>query len=183
LPVPDGFVACPKTSEREIREAYDELKIRMKTHFLAVRGPTHAVLNLVGPDPLIHALRRLWAESPDASVLIQRMVPSMWCGKAHADGRIVNITANEGLMIFDPDKYVFDREDGVCLRKSIEPRQRKMLRYVDGTLRTVEREGERPLLTDDQLKTVANLAVKADGKITWALDDQDRAWLISLQMG
>ena len=183
LPVPDGFVVCPQTSEQQIRDAYEELKVRTKTHFLAVRGPSHAVLNLIGPDQLIHALRRFWSESPHAAVLIQRMVPAAWTGKAQWHRKNLRIKANEGLMILDPDTYLFNTETGKCTRKSIEPRQRKMLRYVDGTPRTVEREGERALLDEDQLKSVADLAVRAKADITWALDDQNRIWLISLNAG
>jgi len=175
LPIPEGFVVTRQTSEDEIRSAYEKLKARTRIHFLAVRGPSHAVLNIIGPDALIHALRRFWAESPDAAILVQRMIPSVWCGKTQQAGE--TITANEGLMILDPDTYVI--ENGAYVRKSIEPKQRKMLRYVDGTLRTVEHDGERTLLTDDQLRKVAALAVKSQTDITWVLDDQDREWIIS----
>lgn len=183
LPVPEGFVVCPQTSEQEIRDAYEELKMRTKTHFLAVRGPSHAVLNLIGPDPLVHTLRRLWSESPDTAVLIQRMVPATWCGKAQWHRKNLRIKANEGMMILDPDTYLFNTETGKCIRKSIEPKQRKMIRYVDGTPRTLERDGERMLLTADQLNKVAELAVRAKADITWALDDQHRVWLISVNAG
>src|SRR5712691_10494107 len=80
LPVPAGYIVVPSIPEEAIRAAYGELKIREKTHFLAVRGASHAVLNVIGPDPLIHTLRRLWTESPDSSVLIPRMIHAMWCG-------------------------------------------------------------------------------------------------------
>jgi len=175
LPIPEGFVVTQQTPEAEIRSAYEELKARTRIHFLAVRGPSHAVLNIIGPDALIHALRRFWAESPDAAILVQRMIPAIWCGKTQQAGE--TITANEGLMILDPDTYVI--QNGTYVQKSIEPKQRKMLRYVDGTLRTVERNGERTLLTDDQLKKVAGLAIKSQTDITWVLDDQDRVWIIS----
>lgn len=180
LPVPDGFVVGPQTAEGQIRDAYEELKIRTKTHFLAVRGPSHAVLNLIGPDQLIHTLRLFWSEAPDSVVLVQRMVPANWCGKAQWHRKNLRIKANEGMMILDPDTYLFSTANGKCIRKSIEPRQRKMIRHVDGTSRTVERQGERTLMTPEQLKSVADLAARAKADITWALDDQDRAWLISL---
>jgi hypothetical protein len=175
LPVPEGFVVFSTVPEDEIRAAYEDLKTRTRVHFVAVRGPSHAVLNLIGPDQLIHTLRRFLAKSSRAAVLVQRMVPAVWCGKAQKDGTIIR--ANEGLAFLDPDTYVL--ENGVCVRRSIEPKQRKMLRYIDGTTRTIERDGERPLLTDDQLKKIADLAIKAGADISWALDDQDRAWLIS----
>jgi hypothetical protein len=181
LPVPDGFVVCPKMSETEIRSLYEELKTRVKTHYVAVRGPSHAVLNVIGPDPLIHTLRRLWSESPDAPVLIQQMVPATWSGNAHWHRKNLRIKANEGMIILDPDTYLFSTETGKCIRKLIQPKQRKMLRFVDGTPRTVERHGERTLLTEDQLKSVADLAVRAQSDISWVLDDQDRPWLITPQ--
>lgn len=183
LPVPEGFVVCRQTLENQIRDAYEELKIRTKTHFLAVRGPSHAVLNLIGPDQLVHTLRRFWSEAPDSVVLVQRMVPATWCGKAQWHRKNLRIKANEGMKILDPDTYLFSTVTGRCIRKSIEPSQRKMIRHVDGTSRTVERQGERTLLSPEQLKSVADLAVKANADITWALDDQDRAWLISLNAG
>jgi phosphoenolpyruvate synthase/pyruvate phosphate dikinase len=182
LPVPDGFVVCRHTSESDIRDTYEELKTRTKIHFVAVRGPDHAVLNIIGADPIIHTLRRLWSESPDASILIQRMVPSLWCGKAQRHGKKLQIEANEGLMILDPDTYFFDTEKGQCVQKTIEPAQRKILRYVDGTLRTVRREGERILLAEGQLQTVVTLALSAERHVSWSLDDQDKAWLISREL-
>src|SRR5262249_21386565 len=162
-----GFVVSSTVPEDEVRAAYEDLKIRTRIHFVAVRGPSHSILNIIGPDQVIHTLRRFWAESPRAVVLIQRMIPAVWCGKAQKDGAVVR--ANEGLAFLDPDTYVL--ENGVCVRRSIEPKQRKMLRYVDGTTRTIERDAERSLLTDDQLKKIADLAIKAEADISWALDD------------
>jgi hypothetical protein len=175
LPVPEGFVVSLAVPEDEIRAAYEDLKIRTRVHFVAVRGPSHSILNVIGPDAIIHALRRFWAEAPRAAVLIQLMVPAVWCGKAQKDGTVIR--ANEGLAFLDPDTYVL--ENGVWVRRSIEPKQRKMLRYVDGTTRTIERNGERSELTDAQLKKIADLAIKAEADISWALDDQDRAWLLA----
>jgi phosphoenolpyruvate synthase/pyruvate phosphate dikinase len=179
LPVPEGFVVCSTIPEVEIRAAYEDLKIRTRVHFVAVRGPSHSMLNVIGPDQLIHTLRRFWAESVRAAVLVQRMVPAVWCGKAQKDGAVIR--ANQGLSFLDPDTYIL--ENGMCVRRSIEPKQRKMLRYVDGTMRTVERDGERSVLTDDQLKKIAELAIKAAADISWALDDQDQAWLLAVNAG
>src|SRR5215510_1149250 len=81
LPVPRGYIARQSSPETQVRAAYEELKIREKTHFVAVRGVSHAVLNVIGPDTLVHTLRRFWAESADAPVLVQRMIHAIWCGK------------------------------------------------------------------------------------------------------
>ncbi len=183
LPVPNGFVVLPGTSEEKTRETYEELIVLEKTHFLAIRGPSHAVLNVIGPDQLIHTMRRLGTESPESSILVQRMVPAMWCGKAEWHRKNLRIRANEGMMLLDPDTYLWNTATGKCTRKRLEPRQRKMIRYVDGTTRTVEREGERTPMTAEQLKSVADLAERARASITWAVDDQDRVWLISLNAG
>src|SRR5947207_2110951 len=78
LPVPSGFIVSTKTPEEEIRAAYEALKIRERTHFLAVRGVSHPVLNVLGGDTLIHTLHRLWTESADSTVLVQRMIPALW---------------------------------------------------------------------------------------------------------
>src|ERR1041384_1278832 len=100
---PGGLVITPSAPEGDVRAAYEELKIRDKTHLLAVRGSSHAVLNVIGPDALIHTIRRLWAESPNTPILVQRMVHSMWCGKAHWHrGKNLRIKANEGMMTLDP---------------------------------------------------------------------------------
>lgn len=180
LPVPNGFIVFHRTSEGDIRGAYERLKVSEKTHFLAVRGSSHAVLNVIGPDQLVHTLRRLWAEAPDAPVLVQRMIHAMWCGKAQWHRKNLRITANEGMMILDPDTYLVNSATGKCARKRLEAKQRKMIRHVDGTARTVEREGERPEMSADQLKSVADLAVRAKTDIGWAIDDLDRIWLITL---
>ncbi|HYR82684.1 MAG TPA: hypothetical protein VE422_01245 [Terriglobia bacterium] len=183
FPVPNGFVVFPGTSEGQIREAYEEQIVREKTHFLAIRSPSHAVLNMIGADQLIHTLRRFRSESPESPILVQRMVPSIWCGKAQWHRKNLRIRANEGMLLLDPDTYLLNTTSGKCIRKTLEPKQRKMIRYVDGTTRTVEREGERNSMTSDQLKSVADLAERARADITWAIDDQDRVWLISLNDG
>src|SRR3954464_6833143 len=80
LPVPAGYIVFPSASEANVRSAYEQIKIRERTHFVTVRGATHAVLNVIGPDRLMHTLRRIRSESPDFPFLVQRMVHSMWCG-------------------------------------------------------------------------------------------------------
>ena len=180
LPVPSGFIVFTKTSEEDIRAEYEELKIRERTHFLAVRGISHPVLNVIGADALIHTLRRLWMESPDSAVLVQRMISAMWCGKAQWHRKNLRIKANEGMMILDPDTYLINSITGKCTRRTIEPRQRKMIRHVDGSAKVVEREGERETMTADQLKSVADLAVRLGRDIGWAIDDNERAWLVSV---
>ena len=180
LPVPNGFVVFPRTAEEDIRSAYDELKMREKTHFLVIRGPSHAVLNVLMPDPLIHTLRRLWKESLGAPLFVQRMVHSMWCGSAEWHRKNLWVKANEGLLILEPDTYVFSTTVGRCIRRALEPKQRKLIRYVDGTMRTVERQGERIPLSVEQLKNIADLAGRVQGNMTWAIDDRDTVWLIGL---
>ena len=55
-----------------------------------------------------------------------------------------------------------------------------MIRHVDGSGKVVERGGERTPMSADQLKTVSHLAVRAATNIGWAIDDNDRVWLISV---
>ncbi|HEY2382291.1 MAG TPA: hypothetical protein VGK48_14025 [Terriglobia bacterium] len=172
LPVPPGFIVYRSTPEANVRSAYEELKIREKTHFVAVRGPTHAVLNVIGPDPLVHTLRRLCSESPDAPVLVQRMVHSMWCGKAQWHGSSLTITANEGMMLLDPDTY----SNGVAV---LAPKQRKMIRHVDGTARIIEREQPLELIPGELLTKITTLAEKTGTDIGWAIDDLEKIWLLA----
>jgi hypothetical protein len=182
LPVPAGYIVYSTAPEDEIRTNYEELKIREKTHFVAVRGPSHAVLNVIQPDPLIHTLRRLWRESTDGAVLIQRMVSAVWCGKAHRHRKNLRIKANEGMMVLDPDTYLVNAVTGKCIRRVLEPKQRKMIRHVDGSAKVVEREGERTPMPAEQLDAIAQLATRAGADITWAIDDVERLWLLGLQM-
>jgi hypothetical protein len=182
LPVPNGFLALPSVPEIEIRAAYEDLKSREKTHFLALRGPSHAVLNVLGPDPLMHNLRRLWNESTNAPLLVQRMVHSVWSGKAQWHRKNLRIKANEGLMVLDPDTYLVDSVTGKCVRQTLEQKQRKMIRHVDGSSRVVEREGERTPMTAEQLAKIAELAVRVGTDIGWAIDDLENAWLLGIQI-
>ena len=91
-----------------------------------------------GPDPLIHTARRFWTESPDAPLLIQRMVHSSWCGKAQRRQDELRITANEGMMVFDPDTYIFKDSNEGYIERQIRSSQRRLIRHVDGSARTVE---------------------------------------------
>jgi hypothetical protein len=181
LPVPTGFVVAPQTPEAGVRAAYEELKIRSKTHFVAVRSPVHALINVIGSDALLHTLRRFWTESPEARILVQQMIHSAWCGSARWHRKNLRIKANEGMMMLDPDTYLIHAETRARTRRTLEPKQRKTIRHVDGTLRTVSREGNREPMTANQLKLIADLARRAQAGLTWAIDDLDRIWLISLE--
>src|SRR5881398_2276921 len=119
LRVPAGYIVFPSTPEADIRAAYEDMKVREKTHFLAVRGASHAVLNVIGPDTLVHTQRRLWAESPAAPLLVQRMIHAVWCGKAHWYRKNLRIKANEGMQILDPDTYLVNSANGKCIRATI----------------------------------------------------------------
>jgi hypothetical protein len=178
LPVPAGFVVFASTPEDQIRAAYEELKVHERTHFMAVRGVSHPILNVIGPDQLIHTVRRLWTESPDSPLLIQRMIHSMWCGKARWHRPNLEITANAGGMILDPDTYLIDSATGTCIRQTLQPRQRKMIRRVDGSTKIVRRDGTRTPITEDHLKNVVDLATRAGMDIGWAIDDNNRLWLL-----
>ncbi len=180
LPVPGGFVASACAGEETIRAAYEEIKIREKTHFVAVRGATHSVPNVIGPDTLIHTVRRFWAESRHSPLLIQRTIHAMWCGKAHWHRKNLRIKANEGMLVLDPDTYLVKSETGKCIRHVIEPKQRKMIRHVDGSVKVVERDGGRNPMPAALLSKIAALAVTAGSDLAWAIDDLDQVWLISV---
>ena len=123
-------------------------------------------------DGTVAELRRLWSETPDAPVTVQRMIHSMWCGKAEWHGKELTITANEGMMMLDPDTYVSGRA-------SLAPKQRKMIRHVDGSAKIVEREGRREPMPAEYLVKVAELAARAGSDITWAIDDLEKIWLLT----
>jgi hypothetical protein len=179
LPVPAAFVVFRSTPEAEVRAAYEKLKVQEHTHFVAVRGPTHPVLNVVGPDQLVHTLRRLWTGSPDSPLLVQRMVHAMWCGRTQSDEEKLRITANEGMLLLDPDSYIVNKAAGECIERVLEPKQRKMIRHVDGTPKVVAREGERTSMPAKLLAGIASLAARTDSDIRWAIDDRDVIWLLA----
>ena len=86
------------------------------------------------------------------------------------------------MTILDPDTYLVNSLTGKCTRRTLEPKQRKMIRHVDGTSKVVERDSQRTPMTADQLKKVADLAVQAGKDIGWAIDDNERVWLISVSL-
>jgi hypothetical protein len=179
LPVPAGFIVCRSTPEYEVRAAYEQLKLREKTHFVAVRGGTHAVLNVIGPDALVHTLRRLWLETSDAPILVQRMIHSMWCGKTQQNGENLMVKVNEGMLLLDPDTYIVTAATGQCLRQALEPKQRKMIRHVDGSARVVERTSPRTPMPAELLAKVAKLGPN----VGWAIDDLEKIWLLACDRG
>jgi hypothetical protein len=174
MPVPAGFIVYRSTTEYAARAAYEQLKLREKTHFVAVRGSTHAVLNVIGPDALVHTLRRLWLETSDAPILVQRMIHSMWCGKTQQNGENLVIKVNEGMLLLDPDTYILNGVSGHCIRQMLEPKQRKMIRHVDGSARVVERTSPRTPMPAELLAKVAKLGPG----VGWAIDDLEKIWLI-----
>jgi hypothetical protein len=179
LPVPNGFAVQAGGDERAIRTAYDDLKIREYTHYVAVRTPAHAVLDVIGGDALIHTLHRVWPEGPDAPVLVQCMVNGSWCGKASWEGKNLRIRASEGLRALDPDTYLFNTTANKCTRRTLYQQPRKVFRGVDGRTRTMEITGERQPLETKYMEAIAELAKSAGGEITWILDDS-RVWLLSV---
>jgi hypothetical protein len=178
LPVPAGFIASASATEGDIRQAYEKLKLQERTHFVAVRGLSHAVLNVIYPDAVVHTLHRLQTESPTAPILVQRMIYASWCGRAAWQRKNLQVKANEGMTLLDPDTYILNT-NGKCIRRSMEPKQRKMIRHVDGTAKTVEREGERSPIPEPLLAKIAELASRVGGNIGWAVDDLECVWLLS----
>ena len=83
-------------------------------------------------------------------------------------------------MLLDPDTYLVNSATGKCIRRTIEPKQRKMIRHVDGSSKVVEREGERAPMPPEHLATIAELASRVGSDIGWAIDDLDKIWLISV---
>ena len=178
LPVPAGFVVTEDCREGAIRDAYNDLTARAHTHYVAVRGPTHAVIEILGNDRVVHALRAMWTESAAAQILVQSMINAEWCGKASCESPHVRIHASAGLLCLDPDVYVFDALSKECTERILHERPRRAFRGVDGTTRTMQIQGERRPFEAKYLKQVAELAERAASRITWALDDR-RLWLLS----
>jgi hypothetical protein len=177
LAIPNGFVLKPGADEAEIRSRYDDLKTREHTHYMAVRSAVNAMLDVIGSDALIHTLRRMWAEFPQTSILVQCMINASWCGKASWEGKNLRVRASEGLRCLDPDSYLFNTAINKCTRRTLYQHPRKVFRAVDGRTRTMEITGERHPLETKYLEAIAELATRAAGDITWALDDR-RAWLL-----
>jgi hypothetical protein len=80
---------------------------------------------------------------------------------------------NEGMLLLDPDTYVVNAA-GQCIRQTLEPKQRKMIRHVDGSAKVVERAGGRTAMPPELLMKVAKLG----SGVAWAMDDLEKTWLI-----
>lgn len=179
LPVPNGFLVHPGSDEEKARAAYQELKIREFTHFVAMRSPVGAALDVIGPDALIHTVRAMQAELPNSAVLVEVMVNSSWCGHASWEGSNLIVRASEGLRCLDPDTYLFDTVTSECESQTLHPRPRKVFRAMDGRTRTMEINDERQPLDVQSLKAIAEVARNAGTAITWVLDDRG-VWLVSV---
>jgi hypothetical protein len=180
IPVPYGFEVKPRCPESMIRAAYGELKTREHTHFVAVRGPQHSVIEVIGSDRLVHTINAVWAQDPEAGILVQAMVNSTWCGKAWCEDKNFRIHASAGLLCLDPDIYLMGPA-GDCLKQTMFPKPRKVFRGVDGTTKRMEIHGERVSLDTEYLAAIGELARRAGGEITWSVDDRG-LWLISLRL-
>jgi len=76
--------------------------------------------------------------------------------------------------MLDPDTYVNGRA-------VLSPKQRKMIRHVDGTARIVERQGPREPMPGELLAKINDLAVRVKSDIGWTIDDLDKVWLLSFR--
>ena len=180
IPVPDGFVVRPETPEREIRDAYEELKTKEHTHYVAVRGGIRAQLDVIGPDRLIHSLRESWNESPGGERLIQAMINAAWSGNARRDHKGLRISAAEGLLCLDPDVYLMQGSSAKTRKRTLYQQPRKVFRGVDGRTRTMEIIGERKPLESKYLEAIQELAERVGTDITWKLDDRG-IWLVGTE--
>jgi hypothetical protein len=107
------------------------------------------------------------------------MIHAIYCGKAHRHRGNLRVKANEGMLILDPDTYLLNGNTGDCIQYALEPKQRKMIRHVDGSAKIVERNGERAPMPPQLLGKIASLSMKAGGDLAWAIDDLETIWLIS----
>ena len=83
------------------------------------------------------------------------------------------------MLLFDPDTYLVSAT-GKRLRRTLEAKQRKMIRHVDGASKVVTREGEREPLPAESLAKIVDLATRVKGDIGWAIDDSGKVWLLSI---
>ncbi len=84
------------------------------------------------------------------------------------------------MMLLDPDTYLVNSSTGKCVRRTMETKQRKMIRHVDGSAKVVERKGERTPVPAEHLAKIADLAVRVGKDIGWAVDDLDNVWLLGV---
>jgi hypothetical protein len=177
--VPAGFEVEPRCPEATIRAAYGELKIREHTHYVAVRGPKHSVIEVIGNDRLVHTINAIWAQTPEAGILVQAMINSTWCGKAWWEQQNLRVHASAGLLCLDPDIYLLGAA-GECIEQRLVRKQRKVFRAVDGTTKRMEIQDERVPLEAEYLAAIADIARRSVADITWSIDDRG-VWLISVQ--
>jgi pyruvate, water dikinase len=147
--------------------------------------------SLFGARVVSYRAGRGFTADPAMAVVVQQMIASERSGVAFTadpttdatDRVVVEAAFGQGEVVVsgsvEPDTYVVSKETGEILSRRIGFKQFKIVRGADGTDQNIdlsEAEAEAQVLNDDEVRTIADIAVRSERH---AGCPQDTEWAIA----
>lgn len=147
--------------------------------------------SLFGARVVAYRASRGFSADPAMAVVVQQMIASERSGVAftadpttdETDRVVVEGAFGQGEVVVsgsvEPDTYVVSKETGEIISRRIGHKSFKIVRGADGTDQTVqlsEAEADSPVLNDDEVRTIADIAVRSERH---AGSPQDTEWAIA----
>lgn len=147
--------------------------------------------SLFGARVVAYRASRGFSADPAMAVVVQQMIASERSGVAFTadpttdatDRVVVEGAFGQGEVVVsgsvEPDTYVVSKETGEILSRRIGYKSFKIVRGADGTDQTVqlsETEADSQVLSDDEVRTIADIAVRSERH---AGSPQDTEWAIA----
>jgi pyruvate,water dikinase len=154
--------------------------------------------SLFGPRVVAYRASRGFSADPAMAVVVQVMIASERAGVAFtadpttdAEDRVVVEGAfGQGEVVVsgsvEPDTYVVSKETGEILSRRIGYKSFKIIRGADGSDQNVElleADRQAPVLSDDEVRTIAEIAVRSERHsgcpqdTEWAIAD-GKTWIV-----
>ncbi len=147
--------------------------------------------SLFGARVVSYRASRGFSADPAMAVVVQQMIASERSGVAFTadpttdatDRVVVEGAFGQGEVVVsgsvEPDTYVVSKETGEIISRRIGYKSFKIVRGADGTDQTVqlsEAEADSQVLNDDEVRTIADIAVRSERH---AGSPQDTEWAIA----
>ena len=147
--------------------------------------------SLFAPRVVAYRASRGFSADPAMAVVVQQMIASERSGVAftadpttdETDRVVVEGAFGQGEVVVsgsvEPDTYVVSKETGEIISRRIGYKSFKIVRGADGTDQTVqlsEAEADSQVLNDDEVRTIADIAVRSERH---AGSPQDTEWAIA----
>lgn len=147
--------------------------------------------SLFGARVVSYRASRGFSADPAMAVVVQQMIASERSGVAftadpttdQTDRVVIEGAFGQGEVVVsgsvEPDTYVVSKETGEILSRRIGYKQFKIVRGADGTDQNIdlsEAEAEAQVLNDDEVRTIADIAVRSERH---AGCPQDTEWAIA----